>query len=80
MRDMDAFEQAYKNGYAAGQRGAVKHARWEIIQREGCFDWCCCSGCGEIDKRQRGIQTPYCWHCGAKMAEEKMDCVSDFWR
>ena len=84
MREMDAFEQAYKNGFAAGMKAAeekiARHARWEIILRQGCFDWCCCSNCGEIDKRQRGIQTPYCWHCGAKMAEEKMDCVSDFWR
>ena len=28
MREMDAFEQAYKNGYAAGLKAAERNGRW----------------------------------------------------
>ena len=77
MREMDAFEQAYKNGYAAGQRDAVKHGVWEIIETECYAEWCRCSVCSERDRHPRGVSIPYCWHCGAKMAEEKVDMEED---
>ena len=68
MRDMDAFEQAYKNGYAAGQRDAVRHARWEA--REDVFGFVRCSACKDCniyDEWADGKKWSYCPNCGAKM-------------
>jgi hypothetical protein len=51
----------------------VRHGRWEIIKSNGLSELCRCSACGENDRHACYTTLPYCCHCGAKMAEEKID-------
>ena len=45
MREMDAFEQAYKNGYAAGMKAAEE----KIVHCKDCvFGGCFCHKLGVI--------------------------------
>ena len=55
----------------------VRHGKWEVIETECYAEWCRCSVCGERDRHPRGVSLPYCCHCGAKMAEEKVDMEED---
>ncbi len=62
MKNIDATEQAYKNGYKKGKQDAVVHGRWETIDgRE--YLGCLCSNC----KMWFDTRTNYCPNCGAKM-------------
>ena len=58
MREMDAFEQAYKNGYAAGMKAAERYTRFDGSECQAC-GWCgdCCDT----------LYYNYCPNCGAKV-------------
>lgn len=71
MDDYTKVEQAYKNGYAAGKRDAVKHGRWFRTGAENVYGGIeiQCSECrrtlmsspGHIDEEC------FCCYCGARM-------------
>lgn len=78
MKEHDANEQRYRNGYAAGyeagKRDAVKHGRWEHYWR-GCYFNVKCTACG-VDAISVNTTLPvslptvmweYCPNCGAGM-------------
>lgn len=70
-------QKAYAEGYAAGKRDAVRHARW-IIHGEAPWLVVECSNCGEKWHHWSGERTNnYCGNCGAKMDEE--DQPKRFW-
>ena len=65
----EGFKEGYEGGVDVGKRNAVKHGRWEQVQRWATKAKYRCSVCG------RGIMSatkvniekyPYC-HCGADM-------------
>lgn len=62
MRDMDAFEQAYKNGYAAGMRDAEA----KIVRCKDC-KW------GEIDDADFPYQR-FCSYDGCAWNNENHFC------
>lgn len=71
MNEHDIAEQAYKNGYEAGKRDAVKQGRWIA---DGWFTKRC-SVCHSTPLRENGGQhepcySNYCPHCGARMDGE----------
>ena len=67
MREYDATELAYKNGFEAGLKSAVRHGAWITYvidyydegRREIEYK---CSECGRFEP----LRELYC-HCGAKM-------------
>ena len=78
MKVYEATEQAYKNGYEAGKKDAVKHGRWLYDSGSGKYF---CSACDEYalsfkkDTLYGGdlyevCLTDYCPNCGAKMDGE----------
>lgn len=70
MKETDAYEQAYKNGYEAGKREARPKGKW-VIHR-GLLK---CSECGGIafygEVTCKFFPSSYCQHCGAEMRGEK---------
>lgn len=55
----------------------VRHGHWEKLHKTygedvdcGDYDWRC-SECGKVDCHNIKVEVPYCWHCGAKMDEER---------
>ena len=77
MNVYEATEIAYKNGYEAGKRDAVKHGRWiEVNKHRDPEGWIeCdykCSNCGEISWEEGN----YCPWCGTKMDLEDCKCSS----
>lgn len=76
MKIYEATERAYRNGYEAGKRDAVKHGRWvDHMVR----DWRC-SECGERVPRQVHFdgycyndKLNYCPNCGAAMDAHETD-------
>lgn len=85
MNEHDIAEQAYKNGYEAGKRDAVKHGRWVVYKSDepyGCKDskedWYKCSECGkdalgrcyEDEWYSCPILSDHCPKCGARMDGE----------
>jgi len=47
----------------------VRHGKWiQLIEYDidsnAVFE---CSVCGGSDMHARGVDVPYCWHCGARM-------------
>lgn len=66
MRTYEATEQAYKNGYADGQRDARKHGRW-IEVREKNYGYRIGVKCSECGRRVRNRGENYCPKCGADM-------------
>ena len=62
MRMMDATEQAYKNGYAAGLKAAERRAKWEAVCDNPLVNMYRCSACGYVFARGN-----YCTNCGARM-------------
>lgn len=72
MKVHDAIEQAYKNGYEAGKRDAVKHGEWTVIEDDWTMDTIYqCSVCKEEFVTIEGTPADNLWHycpnCGAKM-------------
>lgn len=66
MDPVKATEIAYKNGYEAGKRDAVKHGRWAHL---GGDEWCC-TNCGWVITTEGSWEKPtekYCNECGTKM-------------
>ncbi len=66
MKVYEATEQAYKNGYEAGKRDAVKHGRW-IPHNKRSNNWVECSECNTVG-------SPFwkrCPVCEAKMDGER---------
>lgn len=61
MDEHTSHEQAYKNGYEAGKRDAVKHGRWKGA---GLGDYLC-SVCWEVFSG--GNKYNFCPNCGADM-------------
>ena len=55
----------------------VRHGRWiykEKVYNNAPYDSTAryeCSECGYSDEHAIDVKVPYCWHCGAKMDEEK---------
>lgn len=50
----------------------VKHGKWiqlmeYDIDENAVFQ---CSVCGGSDMHAKGVDVPYCWHCGARMDKE----------
>lgn len=50
----------------------VRHGRWiQLIEYDidenAVFQ---CSVCGGSDMHAKGVDVPYCWHCGARMDKE----------
>ena len=81
MKEHDANEQRYRNGYAAGyeagKRDAVKHGRW-IVDKERLK--ATCSECGKTLRFSDEMQIifmreeeRFCYYCGAKMDGERKD-------
>lgn len=62
MDKYTAQELAYKNGYEAGKKDAVKHGWWVWFEDEECglYRCSCCHG-------GTGYPSFYCHYCGAKM-------------
>ena len=53
----------------------VRHGKWiqlmdYDIDNNAVFE---CSVCGGSDMHARGVDVPYCWHCGARMDEERKE-------
>lgn len=72
MKEHDAVEVAYWNGYQAGLRDAVKRGTWRMISHSEYSEVADyeCSVCGGIlvdvpDDPERELNT-YCPMCGAK--------------
>ena len=68
MNEHDMTETAYKNGYEAGKRDAVKHGRW--IQWGTFGDLAKCSVCGKDSFTMHFVAYQnfnYCPNCGARM-------------
>ena len=77
MNEHDIAEQAYKNGYEAGKRDAVKHGRWiadkveafsPLTEEPYLLDVLQCSVCGEYFDVSEARN--YCPNCGARMDGE----------
>lgn len=72
MKEYDALEAAYKNGFEAGyQSRDQERGTWEleemILPHERTMDVLCCSECG-----CRGIApTLYCPQCSTRMNVEE---------
>ncbi len=75
MKNIDATEIAWKNGYKNGKEDAVVHGRWE-------YHWfdSYCSVCGWENKADSVTRCrndyPYCPICGTKMDGEKEETNS----
>lgn len=69
MDKYTAQEVAYKNGYEAGKRDAIKHGRWIMGVDEADYLYGECSVCGyvERDAFPCGRTPKFCPECGAKM-------------
>lgn len=63
MHHYDTTEQAYRNGYAAGKRDAVKHGRWEYVGESNGVKVYRCTNCGSLVAGQGN----FCKVCGAMM-------------
>ena len=76
---MDATEQAYKNGYAAGMKAAdvapVRHGRWIEPSRlyYGAKQYECSLCCSDTFWKKHSIteKYPHCPNCGAAMDLEE---------
>ena len=68
MNNIDAIEQAYRNGYEDGKRDAAKHGHWQKIRLRGFEVWAC-SECQTLGKPQWKV----CPVCTAKMYGEIHD-------
>ena len=77
MDEKDIAETAYKNGYEAGKRAAVKHGRWiadqvdafsPLTEEPYLLDVLQCSVCGEYFDVSEARN--YCPNCGARMDGE----------
>ena len=71
MRNIDATEAAYKNGYAKGYEDGKRHGQWIMrLDKDDC-EYIECSLCGEqfYDGDNDTFDHPYnyCPNCGAKM-------------
>ena len=80
MNQHDATEQAYKRGYEAGKRDAVKHGEWDAKEDlvrsylNGCTEiFYECSVC----RSASAFKSPHCPNCGAKMVGERKDNEQD---
>lgn len=65
-----AIEEAYKNGYQAGQKDAVRKGKW-LINPDGYYPYCSC--CGYEPKRSADgsdNRTAFCPGCGAELELE----------
>ena len=65
--DRNQYATGYRNGYADAQ----KHGKWiqvteYDIDNNAVFE---CSVCRGSDTHAKGVEVPYCWHCGARMSE-----------
>lgn len=51
----------------------VRHGEWRYMSGPDSNDnyWWECSLCGCTDVHCKGVDVPYCWHCGARMDEER---------
>ena len=70
MKEYDAVELAYQNGYEAGKRDSVKEGVW-IINPDGYYPYC--SVCHYEPERYASNtdnRTPHCPRCGAKLKKE----------
>ena len=69
---MNAFEQAYKNGYEAGLKAAKATGSWEEEHDDGADIFFqhrfVCSACGEYSLYGK---SKFCPECGAKMEVEE---------
>ena len=87
MNEHDIAEQAYKNGYEAGKRDAVKHGRWLKVKEPlgwrdvDCVECSCCKESWVIDEDYEFDDFGgwnYCPNCGARMdGDGNADSISN---
>ena len=62
------------SAYECGRNSvAEKVGRWIVEDDDIGNDniYCKCSNCGKGDEHAKGQEVPYCWWCGARMAESE---------
>lgn len=70
MRELDATEIAYKNGFEAGRESAIEYGEWiPIYNSDGNFLGWLHEKCGKVVKEN----SPYCPQCGANMNAKAKD-------
>lgn len=76
MKNIDATEQAYKNGYKQGKQDAVEHGRWVWSEENKC--WICsnCKRSALNNYRGNSTDSNYCPNCGAKMDGQQEEAKS----
>ena len=68
MREYDATEQAYKNGFEDGKKSVLKYGTWKAMHNPlgELIGWMH-SNCGRVTYET----SEYCPTCGAKMSLDK---------
>lgn len=66
MKEIDALEIAYKNGYEKGVQEAKGTARW-VISTDGYYPYC--SKCKH--EPENGCISKFCPNCGKVMVENE---------